>query len=480
VTAKSRGLATYRGKRHFERTPEPKGNGRARKKPTGEHLSFVVQKHAARRLHYDFRLEMEHVLRSWAVPKGPSLDPHDKRLAVETEDHPLEYGSFEGTIPEGEYGAGKVEVWDRGTWEPETDPNEAYRRGRLSFTLRGKRLRGSWHLVRTGKSESGPKSQWLLMRASAGVASAPPVRPVARSVRVSHPDRVLYPEIGVTKAELAQYYAEVADAMLPHVARRPLMLLRCPEGRRASCFFQKHASRGMPSAIHEVSIREEEGVARDIFVEDAEGLAALVQISSLEIHVWGALVDDVDRPDRLVFDLDPDRGVDFARVVDAAHRLRERLRAVGLESFARTTGGKGLHLVCPITRKVDWTHAENFCRTIAESLVRDDPTSFVATMSKAKRRGKIFIDYLRNARGATSIASYSARAREGAPVATPVVWKEVTAALRPERFTVRTVVERLSKVGDPWPGFFELRQSIAPSALKRALATREPRSSSRR
>jgi bifunctional non-homologous end joining protein LigD len=250
------------------------------------------------------------------------------------------------------------------------------------------------------------------------------------------------------------------------------MLLRCPEGRQANCFFQKHAGRGLPSSIREVTIRENGGDARYTFIEDEEGLGALVQVAALEIHVWGARVDDVDRPDRLVFDLDPDPSIEFARVVEAAHRLRARLSDVGLVSFARTTGGKGLHVVCPITRKVDWAHVQTFSEAIANSLVREDPQSFVATMSKAKRRGKIFIDHFRNARGATAIASYSTRAREGAPVATPIAWAEAVPGLRPERFTARTIVERLRKIGDPWPGFFELRQSIAPSALRRALAER--------
>jgi bifunctional non-homologous end joining protein LigD len=319
------------------------------------------------------------------------------------------------------------------------------------------------------------------MKASEGRIPVAAVRRHASAPKaMSHPYRVLYPELGATKAELARYYADVAGSMLPHLVRRPLMLLRCPEGRQASCFFQKHAGRGTTSAIREVPIREKDGSARYMFIEDEEGLEALVQLSSLEIHVWGALVDDVERPDRLVFDLDPDPGVDFARVVDAAQGLRERLSAVGLESFARTTGGKGLHLVCPITRKVDWAYAQNFCQAIAESLVRDEPDAFVATMSKAKRKGKIFVDYFRNTRGATAIASYSTRAREGAPVATPLAWKEVTPALRPERFTVRTVAERVRKHADPWAGFFDVRQSIAASALKRALATPERRSSSLR
>jgi len=470
LTTRSRGLATYRSKRDFQRTPEPRGRGSRKRGRSGEGPSFVVQKHAARRLHYDFRLEIDGVLRSWAVPKGPSLDPRDKRLAVETEDHPLEYGSFEGTIPKGEYGAGEVELWDSGSWQPESDPREAYLRGRLSFVLHGKRLHGSWHLVRTGKSEPGPKSQWLLMKAS-DKRKLPAARPSppARTARVSHPDRVLYPELGVTKEELSRYYAAVSALMLPHVARRPLMLLRCPEGRQGSCFVQKHVGRGTSSSIREVSIVEKGGVGRCMFIDDEAGLEALAQLAALEIHVWGALVDDVERPDRLVFDLDPDPSVEFARVVDAAHHLRERLSAVGLESFPRTTGGKGLHLVCPIAPKIDWDQAHIFCQAIADSLVRDDPHAFIATMSKAKRRGKIFIDHFRNRRGATAVCSYSTRAREGAPVATPLAWKEVTRDVRPERFDIRTVLERIASLGrDPWKGFFDVRQSIPLSAFKRA------------
>ena len=291
---KHAGLATYRKKRDFERTSEPRGNGTARR---ARRPSFVVQKHAARRLHYDFRLEMDGVLKSWAVPKGPSLDPHERRLAVETEDHPLEYGSFEGTIPEGEYGGfegtipageyggGTVMLWDRGTWEPEDDPSGAYQKGKLSFTLHGKRLHGAWHLVRTGRSEPGPKAQWLLIKGTEARAAEPKASGPPKIPGLSHPDRILFPEVGLTKADLARYYDAVASVMLPHVARRPLMLKRCPEGRERSCFFQKHAGRGTPAEIREIPIREKDGVERGMFIEDEDGLRALVQLSSLEIHV---------------------------------------------------------------------------------------------------------------------------------------------------------------------------------------------------
>jgi len=318
MSTRSGRLAEYRRKRDFSRTREPQGGGR-RKSPR---LAFVIQKHDASRLHYDLRLELDGVMKSWAVPKGPSLDPSEKRLAVETEDHPLAYGSFEGTIPEGEYGAGEVELWDRGTWEPEDDPSDGYRKGKLTFTLHGKRLHGAWHLVRTGRSEAGPKAQWLLIKGTEARASEPKASAPPKITGLSHPERVLFPEVGLTKADLARYYDEVASVMLPHVARRPLMLKRCPEGRERSCFFQKHAGRGTPDAVREVPIREKDGTQRSMFIEDEDGLGALVQLSSLEIHVWGARVDDFERPDRLVFDLDPGSGIGWDFVIATALGLR--------------------------------------------------------------------------------------------------------------------------------------------------------------
>jgi bifunctional non-homologous end joining protein LigD len=891
-------LVTYRKKRDFSRTSEPRGKKERTAASNGQ-LSFVVQKHDATRLHYDFRLELDGVLKSWAVPKGPSLDPGEKRLAVETEDHPLEYGGFEGVIPDGEYGAGPVVVWDHGRWVPEGDPRKAYDKGHLTFQLVGSKLRGGWHLVRT--RGNGKQKSWLLMKrndetaergsgskivddepqsaisgrtiedvqadperlwhsnrsdrkggavpaekqpavkkpvrakpkidppdpsehrgakkaafpefvepqlatlvdaapdgndwfheikldgyrmqvrfdrgkvklltrrghdwsaklptlvqelgqlaigralldgelvvmrdggisdfqrlqnslseggdrdcmlyvfdclyldgydlralplrerkqllaASLEAAGAEPsgklrysehivgqgpkffaqacrlgvegsvckradapytsgrtkawlkakctsrqefviagysepsgsrahfgalllgvmeegelkyagrvgtgfsekslrelkaklaplerdkpayvnpprgadardvhwvepklvaevefaertsdglvrhasfqglredkpakeVRaeipqseqeaekeadvpaktrkgrtsggtkrratdtadaeagefgpgaavPALRSVRLTHPERVLFPEINATKADLALYYAQVAPRMLPHVANRPLMLVRCPDGQGNECFHQKHPTPGMSRVIRRIEIPEKRGTFETMYIEDAEGLVQLVQNGALEIHTWGSRVVDVERADQITFDLDPDENLPWARMIEAAHTIERRLTALDLPCFLKTTGGKGLHIVVPITPGLEWDELKAVCKSFADRLVRAEPTKYLATISKAARKGKILIDYLRNGRGATAACAYSTRARAMAPVAMPIEWKELTADLKPDQFTIREVPKRIATLKDPWRDFGKHRPKLT-AAVQRGLA----------
>lgn len=805
------GLQTYQKKRDFGRTSEPRGK-RATPKRRGARLSFVVQKHRARALHYDFRLELDGVLLSWAVPKGPSLEPGVKRLAMQTEDHPLEYGAFEGTIPKGEYGAGKVEIWDKGTWQPEGDPHRALERGRLSFVLDGEKLHGGFHLVRSRLRDASRKQaqSWLLIKRhdddnsqhtrtsrpqktrgkrtplpdfvepqlatlvdrappgqewlselkldgyrmlarcdgddvrlltrrghdwtermpsvaaelarlrldrafidgevvvlrdgvssfqrlqnaiSAGRdgecvyyafdllflegrdlrdsplharkellqdtlirhkakaskvrfsehvrgqapelfdkacerglegivckrADAPysgrrdrswlkvkciarqelviggytdpkggragfgallvgsheagsdkltyagrvgtgftarsiaeltkklkplaraqspftkPLRgadargvhwvapklvaevafaertdqglvrhasfqglredkpaaevtaevaqpvagepradaplPALRNVRLTHPDRVLFPEQGITKAELALYYAQVAEPMLAHLADRPLMLVRCPQGEGSACFHQKHPSKGLSKAVQRIAITDKSGEKLEhMAVRDAEGLIALVQIGALEIHAWGCRSGNIEHPDQLTFDLDPDEDLPWRAVVEAARTVRAKLESLDLECFLKTTGGKGLHIVVPIKPVTPWDEAKAFSKALAEAVARAEPDKYLTTITKAKRKGKTLIDYLRNGRGATAVCAYSTRARAHAPVATPIRWEELTAKLDAGRFTLSTVPERIKRQPDPWAGFGAHRPAITSSALKKARA----------
>lgn len=280
---------------------------------------------------------------------------------------------------------------------------------------------------------------------------------------LTHPDRVLYAEQGLTKADLASYYAAVADWMLPHVRKRPLTLVRCPQGRHKQCFFQKHAAADSIPELLRVPIRENDSrQTRDYLALDSvEGLFALVQMGTLEIHVWGSRIDKLELPDQLVLDLDPDPELPWTAVIEAATVARARLEGVGLNAFVRTTGGKGLHVVAPLVRRGGWDELKAFAKAVANDLVRQDPTRYTARLALAARRGKILIDYLRNARGATAVASYSTRARSGAPVATPLAWDELTADLRAEQFTVRTVpARRQSLARDPWAEFNEARSAI--------------------
>lgn len=558
--------------RDFTKTAEPSG----KRAPKTRGNLFVIQQHAARRLHYDFRLELDGVLLSWAVPKGPSLSPSERRLAVRTEDHPLDYGDFEGVIPPGEYGAGTVSVWDQGSWQPEGDPHEALKRGRLTFTLDGRKLHGRWHLVRT--KPQGTQESWLLFKgrdeaandnvdilktepasvltgrtldeiaadadrvwqsdrpteptvlekraariaaagkttadddanprrmlfrnAAAANAANKRARAAGQSVtakrstksgdvaalvaqlplgfELTNLDKVLYPEQGITKAQLIAYFAVVAEHMLPQLADRPLTLVRCPEGRHKPCFFQKKILPGSPKSIGTVKLREEDGsLATYMKVNDLAGLVGLAQLGTLEIHTWGCHADKVERPDLIVFDLDPDAHLDWEEVALAAFDVRRRLNELGLTSFVKTTGGKGLHVCAPVRRTLDWDTFKAFTKAIADNMAAEEPKRYTATVSKASRRGKVFVDYLRNGRGATFIAPYSPRARPQAPVAVPITWEELARGIDPASFTLQTVPARLGKLKrDPWAGIDELDQAIT-AASWRALGVKPPKVSKR-
>jgi DNA ligase D len=285
-------------------------------------------------------------------------------------------------------------------------------------------------------------------------------------VRLSSPTKVLYPEQGITKQNLAEYYLAVADHMLPHVARRPITLVRCPTGRQSKCFYQRHAGSGVSSELSQVPIGGFEDSDNYLYIKDVNGLIALVQMGVLEIHPWNAMVDRTDRPDRIIFDLDPGEGLGFADVVAAAHDVRAALEARRLTSFVKTTGGKGLHVVVPIARRYEWRYVKAFARAAAEAMATDEPKRFLTRVSKAERRGRIFIDYLRNDPTSTAVAPYSPRARAGAPVATPLDWSEVKSSLDPAAFTVKTVPGRLERQrADPWAEIGDARQKLpAPTA----------------
>ena len=290
---------------------------------------------------------------------------------------------------------------------------------------------------------------------------------VKAGVRVTHPDRVLFPGQGLSKGALIAYYESVADMMLPHARNRPLSLVRCPSGQSRTCFFQKHDTGGFPKALHATPIEEASGAKESYFyLTDLAGIVAGVQMSVLEFHVWGSRIDKVEEPDRLVFDLDPDVGLDFADVRGAALDVRDRLAALRLASFALLTGGKGIHVVAPLTRRASWPEVKAFAKGFAALLAEDAADRYVANMAKAKRKGLIFVDYLRNERGSTAIAPYSTRAREGAPVAAPVGWEEVNSLTAANSVTVESMPERVRRVGDPWAGYFDVRQSITRAMLK--------------
>jgi bifunctional non-homologous end joining protein LigD len=278
-------------------------------------------------------------------------------------------------------------------------------------------------------------------------------------VRLTSPDKVLYPEQGITKLELARYYMTVAPRMLPHVVRRPITMVRCPTGRQKNCFYQRHAGSGVPEQLLKVQVPGFDDPY--LYIEDEQGLVALVQMGVLEIHPWGITVEEPARPDRIIFDLDPDEGLDFADVVRAAREVRERLERIGLSSFVKTTGGKGLHVVVPIEPTSEWREVKRFSKRLSEQMAADSPSRYLTKISKAERVGRLFIDYLRNDATSTAVAPYSTRSRPGAPVATPLQWEELRTSLDPSAFTVKTVPRRVARQkGDPWGNLHLIRQRL--------------------
>ncbi|HET6655538.1 MAG TPA: DNA ligase D [Gammaproteobacteria bacterium] len=286
-------------------------------------------------------------------------------------------------------------------------------------------------------------------------------------VRLSNPDRVLYEQMGLTKLDLARYYEAIADWILPQLADRPLSLLRCPSGQ-GNCFFQKHPGEALVPGIPRIDITENSGDVRTyVYVRALADLIALVQAGTLELHPWGSRVDNVDKPDLIVFDLDPSPEVGWAEVLRVAGTLRERLEAMGLTPFVRLTGGKGLHLVVPLRRRDGWDEIKAFARAVCEAHVRDEPKKLTANMSKARRRGRIFLDYLRNGRGATAIASYSTRAHPHAPVAVPVRWDELAESLKSDHYRVDNLPQRLTALkNDPWAEFESARRQVTKAMRK--------------
>ena len=292
-------------------------------------------------------------------------------------------------------------------------------------------------------------------------------------VTLTNPNRVYWPRDRITKRGLADYYARVAPYMLPYVLGRPVSMVRCPgglvelppevrEGRRRvdTCFFHKHPSDDFPGPFERVMITESGGPAPYLVITKAGSLTALAQMGTLEIHVWGSTWPDIEHPDTLVFDLDPDPALPWRELTDAARLVRDLLSGAGLASFVRTTGGKGLHVVAPVKPEHGWEQARAFCRGVAETAAGEAPDRLTANMSKTKRTGKIYIDYVRNNRGATAIAPYSTRAKERATVAVPLRWSELGGRIRPDTYTVSTLANRLRRLrGDPWDGYFETGRS---------------------
>ncbi|MBJ2158924.1 non-homologous end-joining DNA ligase [Variovorax sp. IB41] len=515
-------LSRYHGKRDFSRTPEPREGGRAGKGV----LSFVIQKHHASHLHYDFRLELDGTLKSWAVPKGPCLDPAVKRMAVHVEDHPISYADFEGTIPPRQYGAGTVIVWDRGDWLPEGngdgDARKALAAGKLKFELRGEKLKGHWTLVRMRGKGDEKHEPWLLIKerddqardladydvlekqpasvltgrgvdeigsppkkAETTAARAPAKKlarkkattpesastkketalPMAQKQKITHAERVIDAHSGITKGQLAAYYAAVATQMLPHLRGRPVALVRAPDGVGGELFFQKHVQNREIPGVRLLDPALDPGHDPLLQIDTAAGLLGAAQMNVIELHTWNGTSRALDRPDRMTFDLDPGEGVEWAQMQEAALLVKTLLDELGLPSFLKTSGGKGLHVVVPLRRRHGWDEVKGFSQAIVQHLSRILPERFVAKSGPRNRVGKIFADYLRNGFGATTVSAWSARSRPGLGVSVPVDWDELPELTGAAQWTVANIAERIAVGNTPWEAMERSRTGLA-AAMK--------------
>lgn len=469
-------LRDYATKRDFHETLEPR--------PTAIDAPissiFVVQEHHATRLHYDFRLEAEGVLKSWAVTKEPSLDPAVKRLAIRVEDHPLSYAKFEGTIPAGHYGAGTVHIWDRGTFDADEPLTQGLAAGQINFVLHGEKLKGRFTLVRM-RVEKAKKEKWLLIKLkdefartsetlrtphtqkSAERKTTPAVTVTVaenydstlHAVTITHPEKILYPTDGIAKADVVAYYRKVAPRLLPFLKDRPMTLERLPDGlgEGKPHFWQKNTPASYPKWIPRIEVPTEDGKpVQYVLVNDLPTLLYLVNQGTLTFHPWLSRVDNLDRPDFVLFDLDVGEAT-FTDVMTVARRLRAELQAENHASVVKTSGKTGLHVLAPWHDKGDFDVAREWALSVAKRVADAIPETATVEIRKAKRGKRVYIDVLQNARGHHAVPPYVLRAVPGAPVSTPLQWKEVRPSLDPKRFTLRTA-----------PGRFA-RQKVDPLAM---------------
>ena len=527
------GLETYHQKRDFRRTPEPKG-----KLSKVNRHRFVCQEHHASSLHFDFRLEIGGVLKSWSVRKGPSMDPRVRRLAVPTEDHPVEYLKFQGDIPEGNYGAGRHRIWDEGTFKliDEGDAEEGFAAGKLKFELKGEKLKGVFNLFRLGQ-----RDQWLLVkskdehadedwklellfpdeegnkfieeepaangkrRGSAKRSNKPNAPVVKKSaepkkgeklptiasvlkakdpegnkrvkagncvISLTSLDRVYWPDEGYTKADLLRYYNSVAKYILPYLKDRPLILKRYPTGIRGVSFHQ-HDVDEVPEFVRTIELEAEnsEGLHQVDYVVggNVQTHLYLANLGAIERHPWHSRVDSIDRPDWFVFDMDPGDEVEFGTICDVAVIARDVLAELGLQSYAKTSGSRGMHVYVPIEPKYTYEQIADLAAHVAKLVSAEDPENATVERSKAKRKkNQIYVDHMQNAYGKSVVAPYSVRPKPGATVSAPVTWDEVKRKkIRLSDFTIGNMLERIKKKGDLFEPVLTKRQGLG-GALEKA------------
>jgi bifunctional non-homologous end joining protein LigD len=526
-------LSTYRSMRRFGTTPEPAG---AAPQPTpGSGGRFVVQRHRATRLHYDFRLEVDGVLASWAVPKGPTLDPGVRRQAIHVEDHPIEYFEFEGVIPKGEYGGGDVIVWDWGTWTPakEADPGKAIAKGELHFDLEGERLRGRFVLVRTDRTpQRSGKEQWLLLhkhddfavdgwdaesfpesvksgRTNDQVASAPeslwrsdlPADEAeqrlrieiptwepptddeldavdalekegewelqGRAVRLTNLDKVLFPARGddpaVTKRDLVRYAARIGPWLLPYLWDRPVNLNRFPNGADKPGFWHKEVPSHAPDWLtrwHNDAAAPDE--TQWYFVADSvPALAWLANYGALELNPWTSSVRNPRQPTWALIDLDPGPNTSWDELLLLARLSRTALEHLGVAGQPKVTGKRGIQVWVPVAAGPTFDDTRRWVETLSRAIGQTVPELVSWEWAKSERKGLARLDYTQNAINKTLVAPFSTRPSAGAPVSVPIEWDELDDEdLRPDRWTINTVFDRLDAVGDPLRPLIGMQQSL--------------------
>jgi bifunctional non-homologous end joining protein LigD len=522
-------LTTYRRKREFARTPEPAGDSTDGRSNGGPR--FVVQRHRARRLHYDLRFEIDGVLVSWAVPKGPTLDPAARRNAIHVEDHPLEYLDFEGVIPSGEYGGGDVIVWDRGTWEAHgtDDPAAAVRAGELHAEVFGDKLRGRLVLVRRDRGDGG-KEQWLLLHkrddhavdgwdpedhprsvlsgrtndevkqdpdrlwrsdlpaAQASVELRPPdVEPLAdeemaaldelgdtgtwevfgRELRLTNLDKVLFParrrQSPVTKRELVRYSAEIAPTVLPYLAGRALNMHRFPHGADAKGFWHKQLPKHAPEWVPRWDNPEADTgeTTTYLVVDEPAALVWAANFGALEWHPWTSRTEEPRCPSYALVDLDPGPDTSWEDVLVLARLHRTALQHLGVRAQPKVTGRRGIQVWVPVDRGVPFAETRAWVNQLSHAVGEVVPELVSWKWGKDERGGRARLDYTQNAINKTLVAPYSPRAAPGAPVSTPIEWDELDdPSLRPDGFTVRTVLDRVRERGDPFAWMREAHQRL--------------------
>lgn len=445
-------LKDYNKKRNFDKTNEPKGKI---SKSNNKKLKYVIQHHLARKDHYDLRLEWDGVYVSFAVPKGPSLNPKDKRLAVHVEDHPISYGNFEGIITKGQYGAGTVMLWDKGYWIPFGKPNF---NKIVKFELDGERLKGKWTLIKfkddnyllIKENDKYKKNTSGISKYKTSIKTGRTFKEIENgieNIEITSPSKIIFPKRKITKNDIVEYYKKVSKRMFEFLNNRLISTIRAPKGLNGEIFFMKHLN------TESKNLGKKKIDGEDYYyIKNENGIIDEVQMNSYEFHIWGCPQNNLNHPDLLVFDFDPDKKLALNKVRNGVKDLKKILDKLKLKSYLKTSGGKGYHVFIPL-KTSSWKETEDIARNISELMIQNNPQKYTINMRINKREGKIFIDYFRNKKGATSVCPYSIRLKENATISCPISWKELD-LIKPQSITIKNIDKRFKKK-NPWKNFFD-------------------------